>query len=130
MTDDNFKPVRNDSKLEKNKRMTGWVLVIIPSLLIILFYIYPMFKAFWTSLNSGAGVNLNFVGFDNYIRAFKNDQFKTAVFNTFIYLIFQIPIMILFALIFSVLLNKKSLRFKGLFRTIIFLPAITSLVSY
>ena len=58
MTDDNFKPVRNDSKLEKNKRMTGWVLVIIPSLLIILFYIYPMFKAFWTSLNSGAGVNL------------------------------------------------------------------------
>lgn len=130
MSNKNFKPAKNTGKLEKNKRRTGWLLIIVPSLLIILFYIYPMFKAFWTSLHAGAGVNLNFVGFNNYIKVFKNDQFKTAVFNTFIYLIFQIPIMILLALIFSVLLNKKFLRFKGVFRTIIFLPAITSLVSY
>lgn len=38
--------------------------------------------------------------------------------------------MILLALIISVLLNDSKLRFKGFFRTAIFLPCVTSLVAY
>ena len=50
--------------------------------------------------------------------------------NTFIYLIIQVPVMLLLALIMASVLNSPTLKFKGLFRTAIFLPCATSLVSY
>ena len=40
------------------------------------------------------------------------------------------PIMLILALALASMLNNKHLRFKGLFRTAIFLPCATSLVSY
>lgn len=123
------KPNRT-TNLKQKKTITSWLFVIIPTVLIILFYIYPMLQAFWMSLHSGAGVNLEFVGLGNYQRLFTDSQFLTSVKNTFIYLIFQIPVMILLALIFSVVLNSKAVRLKGVFRTLIFLPAVTSLVAY
>lgn len=108
----------------------GWSFVAIAAILIVIFYFYPMFRALILSFQSGSGTNLNFVGFDNYIRLFSDSTFITAVKNTFIYLIVQVPIMIVLALIISVLLNDRTLKFKGLFRTAIFLPCVTSLVAY
>ena len=53
-----------------------------------------------------------------------------SVKNTFFYLIIQVPIMLILALILASILNNRNLRFKGLFRTMIFLPCATSLVAY
>src|SRR5699024_8347114 len=63
-------------------------------------------------------------------RLFQDPTFKTALFNTTLYLIIQVPIMIILALVFSVLLNDETLKFRGFFRTAIFLPCVTSLVAY
>ncbi|HUC92217.1 MAG TPA: sugar ABC transporter permease [Paenibacillus sp.] len=98
--------------------------------MIALFYFYPMIQALMMSFQSGAGTNLKFVGFDNYIRLFKDPTFLASVRNTVIYLLVQVPIMIVLALFVSVLLNDPKLKCKGLFRTAIFLPAVTSLVAY
>ncbi|SFC09139.1 lactose/L-arabinose transport system permease protein [Alkalibacterium subtropicum] len=117
-------------KLERNRIWMSWTFVLIPTLFIITFYFYPMIQAFWISLHTGTGVNLDFTGLDNYRRLFNDQAFITAVTNTFIFFIFQIPLMIILALFFSVLLNQKTLHFKGIFRTLVFLPAITSLVAY
>jgi lactose/L-arabinose transport system permease protein len=57
-------------------------------------------------------------------------MFLTALKNTLIYLIVQVPIMIILALFISVLLNDSQLKFRGFFRTAIFLPCVTSLVAY
>ena len=76
------------------------------------------------------GNNLKFVGITNYKRLFTDDTFKAAVTNTLIYLVVQVPIMIIFALFISVLLNDKDLKGKAFFRTAIFLPCVTSLVAY
>nr|WP_225744638.1 sugar ABC transporter permease [Marinilactibacillus sp. Marseille-P9653] len=108
----------------------SWAFVIIPTFFIVVFYFYPMIQSLWLSLHSGAGIGLEFVGIENYKRLFNDQAFLTAVKNTFIFFIFQIPVMIFLALIFSVVLNNKALRFKGLFRTLVFLPSITSLVAY
>jgi lactose/L-arabinose transport system permease protein len=54
----------------------------------------------------------------------------TSMKNTFFYLIIQVPIMLILAILLAQLLNNKDLKFKGLFRTCIFLPCATSLVSY
>ena len=47
-----------------------------------------------------------------------------------LYLVIQVPIMIILALVISSMLNDKRLKCKGLFRTAIFLPCVTSLVAY
>ncbi|WP_208560003.1 carbohydrate ABC transporter permease [Marinilactibacillus kalidii] len=117
-------------KLERKRKVMSWAFVIIPTFFIVVFYFYPMIQSLWLSLHSGAGIGLEFVGIDNYKRLFNDQAFITAVKNTFIFFIFQIPIMIFLALVFSVVLNNKSLKFKGLFRTLVFLPSITSLVAY
>ncbi|WP_413463228.1 carbohydrate ABC transporter permease [Bacillus sp. B1-b2] len=110
--------------------MIGWSFITIAAIMIIVFYFYPMVQAFILSFQSGTGVNLQFVGFENYTRLFKDPTFITTVKNTVIYLIIQVPLMILLALILSVFLNNKKLKWKGFFRTAIFLPCVTSLVAY
>lgn len=117
------------SNSRRNKLM-GWAFIIVPTLLIVLFYFYPMFRSFLLSLNSGAGVNLEFVGLSNYKRLMNDPVFKKAFTNTIIFLIFQVPIMIVLAMFFSVLLNQKRLKMRGIFRTLVFLPSVTSLVAY
>ena len=112
------------------KSYIGWLFITLSVVGISLFYFYPMIQAFLLSLKSGMGANLEFVGLENYLRLFEDPTFITALTNTFIYLLIQVPVMIILALFFSVLLNDSTLKFKGFFRTAIFLPCVTSLVAY
>lgn len=118
------------SKLNKNYDRAGWLFTIPSIVMIISFVFYPMIQAFITSLKSGMGNNLKFVEFANYSRLFTDEIFKKSITNTLIYLVVQVPIMIILALFISVILNDKNLKFKGFFRTAIFLPCVTSLVAY
>ncbi len=119
-------------KREMSPRLnrTGWCFVIPSVILIILFVFYPMVQALITSFQTGAGNNLTFTGIANYKRLLTDTTFRKALFNTILYLIIQVPIMILLALVISSMLNNKKLKFKGFFRTAIFLPCVTSLVAY
>lgn len=116
--------------LEKKHNLTGWAFLTPAVLLICLCSFYPMIQAFILSLQTGLGVNLKFGGLSNYARILKDPTFKGTLFNTFFYLIIQVPIMLILALALASMLNNKDLRFKGVFRTCIFLPCATSLVSY
>ncbi len=115
---------------EGRRNLVGWCFIALAVFLIALFYIYPVFNSLALSMTSGKGVVTKFVGFNNIIRLFKDSVFKEALKNTFIYFIFQVPIMLTFAMFIAVLLNSKNLKFRGIFRTAIFLPCVTSLVAY
>lgn len=123
-------PRQSMTALRMKKRAIGWLFIILSIVGITLFYFYPMIQAFLLSLQSGMGANLEYIGFDNYARLFNDPAFLKALSNTMIYLLVQVPVMIMLALIFSVLLNDPTLKFRGFFRTAIFLPAVTSLVAY
>lgn len=116
--------------LEKRHNLTGWLFLSFGVVLICWTSFYPMIQAFILSLKTGLGVNLKFGGLTNYMRILKDPTFKGTLFNTFFYLIIQVPIMLTLALALASILNNKDLRFKGLWRTCIFLPCATSLVSY
>lgn len=115
-------------KLGTKKNGNGFI--ILPVILISILVFIPMIQAFITSFQSGTPINMHFNGIGNYQRMLTDTTFRKAFFNTFLYLIIQVPIMIFLALVLSSILNDKNLKFKGLFRTAIFLPCITSLVSY
>ena len=116
-----------------NKQLAaGWIFLAPATLLIFIMSFYPIINAFLTSLKTGKGVNLSWAEnpLQNYIRMTQDTIFQTAMKNTFLYLIVEVPIMLIFAILLAQLLNNKDLKFKGLFRTCIFLPCATSLVSY
>ena len=116
--------------MERRHNLMGWLFLSIGVLLICWTSFYPMIQAFILSMKNGLGVNLKFAGFSNYLRILKDPTFKGTQFNTFFYLITQVPIMLTLALILASILNNKDLKWKGLWRTCIFLPCATSLVSY
>lgn len=116
--------------MKERSQKRAWAFIVPSVILIVVFVFYPMIQAFITSFQTGIGANLKFEGVANYQRLLTDGTFKKALFNTFIFLIIQVPIMIILALVISSMLNDKRLKFKGLFRTAIFLPCVTSLVSY
>lgn len=115
--------------LEKKQRVIGWFFVLLATIMIFIFYFYPILRSFVLSLQTGVGQNMTFTGLSNYKRLFADDLFKTSLQNTFIYIV-QVPIMLILALILATLLNDKNLKCRAFFRTAIFLPCATSLVSY
>ncbi len=110
--------------------MVGWFFVLPATLLIFAFYLYPIVRAFILSFQTGVGVNLKFAGLFNYKRLLADNLFKRSLGNVLTFLVIQVPIMLMLALILAQLLNDQSLKFRGFFRTALFLPCATSLVSY
>lgn len=115
--------------LEKKQKMWGWIFVLPASIMIFIFSFYPMVYSFILSMQSGMGNNLKFTGLRNFVRLFKDTYFLTSVKNVLIYLVIQVPVMLLLALILASILNQQNLKLKGFFRTLVFLPCVTSLVS-
>ncbi|MBD7915761.1 sugar ABC transporter permease [Clostridium sp. Sa3CUN1] len=124
--------MQNNLIIKKKRKINinTWKFILLPTLLIVLFSFYPMVKALILSFQSGKGLSTQFNGINNYIRLFSDPVFKQSVFNTLTYLVIQVPVMLILGLIIANLLNNKYIKFKGFFRTAIFLPCITSLVAY
>ncbi|MEI8199862.1 MAG: sugar ABC transporter permease [Eubacteriales bacterium] len=116
--------------VEKYQNRSGWFFVGIGLVLTAIFSLYPVISSFILSFQTGKGAVYHFNGFGNIIRLFGDTVFRQALSNTFVYFIFQVPVMTVLALTIATLLNDPKLKFKGLFRTAIFLPCVTSLVAY
>lgn len=125
-----MKSKKKGMTLLAKQRAAGWAFLTPATLMIAIMSFYPMIRAFILSLQTGTGTNMKFTGFSNYARIMKDTVFQQSIKNTFFYLIIQVPIMLVLAILLAQLLNNRDLRLKGLFRTCVFLPCATSLVSY
>ena len=108
----------------------GWAFIMPAMVLLGLFMVYPILWSLWMSFQTGKGMNLKFGGFANIYRLTIDPVFQRALTNTLIFLVVQVPIMIILALLFAVALNNPRLRGRAFLRTAIFLPCVTSLVAY
>lgn len=118
--------------VQTKQKAAGWVFLAPATILIFVMSFYPMIRAFIISLQTGSSANLKWAKpiFYNYTRMFQDKKFLLTMGNTFLYLIIQVPIMLVLAILLAQLLNNKDLKCRGLFRTMVFLPCATSLVSY
>jgi|SRR5690606_31417962 len=94
----------------------------------LIFTAYPLLYSLYLSFQkvkiTTSGIQTTFVKFDNYEYAFAVDA--TFVDHLLTYLkelVISVPIIIVFSLIIALLLNQK-VKFRGMFRTIFFLPVI------
>lgn len=118
--------------MHKKQQLIGWFFLIPATALIFWLSFYPMIRALMISFQGGRPTALQWSDplTRNYQFLMKDTVFKTSLKNTFTYLIIQVPIMLVLAMIFATLLNDHQLKFKGVFRTCIFLPCATALVAY
>lgn len=113
----------------------GWWFVLPALALIGGFYFLPVAGSLLLSLTDfdiyaiASLDNARFVGFGNYLALFENPVFWTAVRNTFYFALVGGPLTVAVSLAAALLVNARLVRFRGLFRTIYFVPFVTTLVA-
>jgi multiple sugar transport system permease protein len=63
-----------------------------------------------------------FVGLDNYVEGLKDEAFTSGVARVALFLLVQVPVMLVLALVFALIIDSGRLRFAKLFRFVIFVP--------
>ena len=103
--------------LATKQKAAGWIFLAPASIMIAIMSFYPMIRAFIISLQTGAGANMRFADpiFSNYKRILADKVFQQSIGNTFLYLIIQVPIMLILAILLAQLLNNKDLKFQRFF---------------
>lgn len=111
------------------KKLTPFLYVLPAAIVIIVFRFVPILLSFIISFFdwSIAGMG-HFIGLENYLHMMKDPGFWQSMLNTVYLVLFVVPISLVLSLVFAVLLNQIK-KMQGFFRTVYFLPFVTSLVA-
>ena len=116
-------------RLKLNSKKVAPYIFVLP--FIVLFGIFFVYAIGSTIVMSFQNVNIGdiqFAGLENYRKLFNSSTFPIAIRNTLIYTALTLLMLIPFPLVFSVMLNSKSMRGSDFFRAILFLPLLCSVV--
>ncbi len=114
----------------KSKDWIAAVAFLSPMLLGIIFiYYYPMVQAFVYSMNRTNGIQLGaWVGFNNYVRVLKDQQFWSSMYNTLYMGIITVVLHTAVPFVLATLINNTS-RTQKFFKSAFFIPNIISVVA-
>ena len=73
--------------------------------------------------------HLRLIGFENYRHLLNDPLFFLALKNTFYFVAIGAPLSVSASLLTALLINQRRVRGQGLFRTVFFLPVVTTLVA-
>ncbi len=109
----------------RTARDLGAWLIMLPGLVLFAFFIWePLIEAVRLSLYEANGMRtVRFVGLENYRAVFSGPDFWPAVLNTFKYLVWSLLIGFLLPIALAIGIHE-SVRFKGVYRTAVYLPNI------
>jgi len=110
-------------------RYAPYLFLLPAGLILLLFFFIPFFQTIILSFQDYSTniYNPDFVGIGNYIKLFHNPTFYKVLLNTFIYLIVAVPILAIIPLFLAILVNQK-IRGATLYKILIYLPVIISIV--
>lgn len=105
-----------------------WAFMIPALVLYVLFLGYPILASiFYSTLDwSGMTSNAMFIGLDNYKELMKDKLFINAVKNSFTYMLLCVPLLLGISLALAYIFNSVIRKGKTFFRTVFFLPVITT----
>jgi len=94
----------------------------------LVFFLYPIISSVIMSFQNIEGFrDVTFIGWKNY-RNLLNPHYYNALRVSFLYTFLTIAILIPFPLVLAALLNNKLLRGRNIFRSSLFMPALTSVI--
>ncbi len=110
------------------QRNAPWIFVSPFIIVFLVFFLYPLISTFIMSFQEidGPG-DVRYVGLKNY-RNLANEQFYHALWNSSLYTLTTILVLVPLPMILAVLINAKKTRFRNFFKSAFFMPALTSVV--
>ena len=111
------------------KKYTPYLFLLPAVILLVIFFFIPFFQTLGISFfdYSTSIYNSQFIGFENYTKLFHNQIFYKVMWNTFLYLVGAVPFLVIFPLFLAILINQK-IRGVTLYKILIYLPVIVSIV--
>jgi multiple sugar transport system permease protein len=124
------KPAYSEARKSQNRRRTLWIwLFLMPTVVLYgLYTIYPIIASYWYSLVewNGFEADQRFVGIKNYQAVFADPMFWSSVKITLVFMLLVAPARIILSFLLAIVLNSPKLPFATLFRTVYFLPVVTT----
>ena len=115
---------------ERRLERTAYLFLAPAAILLLLFCIIPLIASFYVSTQD-MGVDLSkaqFVGLKNFVKSFSDRRFLQSIGITLRYTGIEVPLQMIIGVLLSALLTRNSVINK-LFRSIYFLPVVTSAVT-
>ena len=111
-----------------NTKVVPYVFVAPFIIFFLVIYLYPFFATIMMSFQRIDGPNsARFIGVENYKRLFDRN-FMQALGTTFRYAFWDVVVLTIVPLIFAVILNSGAVKFPGFFKSLFFVPALTSII--
>ncbi|NJO85116.1 MAG: sugar ABC transporter permease [Blastochloris sp.] len=112
----------------RQEAIGGWLLLLPMLILTVTFSIYPVFRSLQITMYNwqGIGQPTQYVGLRHFQTVLNDPWFWNAFGNTLQYTLVLVPIQLTLALMLALILSSEKFRFVTFFRTIYFLPVVTS----
>ncbi len=110
-----------------SQKAAPYVFVLPFVLTFLIFFAYPIVDTIIMSFQKVSGGGNEWVGLKNY-QTLLNPVFYKALKNSILYMILSCALMIPIPMFLATMLNSKAMKAKGFFRSIMFIPALTSVV--
>ncbi|MEM7532968.1 MAG: sugar ABC transporter permease [Chloroflexota bacterium] len=119
------------SPLQQREIMWAYAFLGPAFFFLLVLIVFPILFAFWISLHDWSLIPqpTPFIGFRNYIDSIRDPLTIKSLQNTLIYTIGVVPVGMGLALLLALVMNQKGLPFRTFFRTVYFIPVITSWVA-
>ena len=104
---------------------------LVPTFILFsIFTLYPLFSGLYFSFFdwSGSSANKNFIGFDNYIKLFKDEIFPQTIIHDYFLVVTKVIGIMVLAIFFAVALTQLKIKEAPFYRVIFFFPNIMSVV--
>jgi lactose/L-arabinose transport system permease protein len=124
-------PRLRSSPLARLRRHRWPLLFVAPFFVLFsVFFVYPILFSFWLSLHQTRGIGAaRFVGTGNYELLLRDPTFWNSMANAVILFFIYVPLMTALSVVLASVLNAGFVRLQGMWRMLIFLPHITSMVA-
>lgn len=111
------------------EHISAWLYLAPAVILLSLFVFYPTVRLIWDSFFQWDGMGTRtFVGLHNYRQLISDEEFWQAIKNSFVFIVGSVPTGMAISLVMALLIQKHLIG-RDIFRTIFFIPGVTSLVA-
>lgn len=111
-----------------SQKVAPYIFVLPFILSFLVFWIYPLCSSVTMSFQTITPLKTEFTGIANYQKLLKDTVFLTAIKNSATYMFWTLVLLIPFPMLFAVLMDSNLVKAKGVWKAILYMPALTSVV--
>ena len=124
-----YTPSRRSRILQRKENIAAYLFLLPALFFFVGFVITPMVMGIFTSFTNSHMGGSEFVGFENYVRLFKDEKFLRSAWNTVFIVIVSVPVVTAFSLWVGASIYQMKAAARSFFRCVFYLPVVTGSVA-